>query len=103
MRPRRAKVLCLLGSFCLAPAGANAQYVEAITEFSDGISNPGGPDLITAGPDGNLWFTEQAGNRIARITPDGVVTEFSAGLSVGAGPRGIVSGPDGNLWSPAAP
>src|SRR5439155_25862858 len=31
---------------------------------------------IAAGPDGNLWFTEPAPNRIGRITPAGVVTEF---------------------------
>ena len=41
---------------------------------------------ITAGPDGNLWFTEFDGNRIGRITPLGVVTEFSAGISAGADP-----------------
>src|SRR6266849_7634569 len=27
---------------------------------------------ITAGPDGNLWFTESNGHRIGQITPDGV-------------------------------
>ena len=35
------------------------------------------PRGITAGPDGNLWFTEGDGDRIGRITPAGVVTEFS--------------------------
>ncbi len=30
------------------------------------------PGAITAGPDGALWFTEGAGNRIGRITPGGV-------------------------------
>ena len=41
------------------------------------------PGTITAGPDGNLWFTEimqngsvQAG-KIERITPTGTLTEFS--------------------------
>ena len=29
------------------------------------------PAGITAGPDGNLWFTEENGNRIGRITPGG--------------------------------
>ncbi len=32
------------------------------------------PPAITAGPDGNLWFTE--GYRIGRITPTGRATEF---------------------------
>ena len=31
---------------------------------------------ITAGPDGNLWFTEFDTNKIGRITPAGVFTEF---------------------------
>ncbi|HMH50707.1 MAG TPA: FG-GAP-like repeat-containing protein [Candidatus Acidoferrum sp.] len=55
------------------------------------------PVGITAGPDGNLWFTERAGNRIGNITPAGVITEFPL-PTAGSGPTGIVSGPDGNLW-----
>ena len=43
-----------------------------------GITANSGPSGITAGPDGNLWFTEHDGNRIGRITPAGTVTEFSA-------------------------
>jgi hypothetical protein len=40
----------------------------SITEFSvpTAASNPSG---ITAGPDGNLWFTEFNANKIGRITP----------------------------------
>ena len=52
-----------------------------VTEFSAGISAKAEPFSITAGPDGNLWFTEWGANRIGRITPSGVVTEFSAGIS----------------------
>ena len=70
-----------------------------ITEFSNGISanafGPAGPyGFITTGPDGNLWFTEYNGGRVARMTPSGTVTEFSTGDT----PTGITSGPDGNLW-----
>jgi Beta-propeller repeat len=53
---------------------------------------------ITAGPDGNLWFTEPHGNRIGRITPAGEVTEYSDGISANSHPVGITAGPDGNLW-----
>jgi streptogramin lyase len=57
------------------------------------------PEDITAGPDGNLWFTEKAApGRIGRITPAGVISEFSAGLTIGSQPESIVAGPDGNLW-----
>lgn len=55
---------------------------------------PGG---ITAGPDGNVWFTEQTG-KIGKITPSGSITEYSVpweGTNVLAG---ITTGPDGNLW-----
>jgi len=31
---------------------------------------------ITPGPDGNVWFTENAKNQVAKITPSGVVTEY---------------------------
>jgi len=41
--------------------------------FGAGVSAAAGLEGITAGPDGNLWFTEEAGNRIGRI-PTGVVT-----------------------------
>jgi len=69
-----------------------------VTEFSAGISAGASPFGIAAGPDGNLWFTEENGHRIGRITPAGVVTEFSAGISARAMPLGIAAGPDGNLW-----
>ena len=47
-----------------------------MTEFSAGISRGSAPSGITAGPDGNLWFTEFDGSRIGRITPAGVASEF---------------------------
>src|SRR5205823_11327440 len=35
-----------------------------------------GPDAITSGPDGNLWFAEALGNQIGRVTVS------SAGLTI---------------------
>jgi hypothetical protein len=55
------------------------------------------PAGITAGPDGNLWFTEGGGNQIGQITPDGRVTEFPV-PTPSSFPYGIMAGPDGNLW-----
>jgi virginiamycin B lyase len=52
---------------------------------------------ITAGPDGNLWFTIAALGRIGRITPAGVIDEFPL-PTANSYPTGIVAGPDGNLW-----
>jgi virginiamycin B lyase len=65
-----------------------------------------GPGDITAGADGNMWFVELGGvmdgievdgNRVGRITPQGVVTEFPI-PSAGGTPINIAAGPDGNVW-----
>jgi virginiamycin B lyase len=66
-----------------------------ITDFGS-LTAPYG---ITAGPDGNLWFTDEgnlsAGSgKIGRITTSGAITEFGS-LS---NPTQITPGPDGNLW-----
>jgi streptogramin lyase len=71
---------------------------QAINEFV--LPSGGGPYGITAGPDGNVWFTipdspQDFNGSIGRITPGGVVTEFS---QLYPQPRFIVTGPDGNLW-----
>ena len=92
-----ATVISLVGASLLGPTLATAA-TPTVTEFSSGFSPGGNPEAITAGPDGNLWFSENDGNKIGRITPSGTVTEFSAGISSGAGPRSITTGADGNLW-----
>jgi hypothetical protein len=58
------------------------------------------PVAIAAGPDGNLWFTEEQSGQVGRITTQGVVTEFAA---TEGQLRGITAGSDGNVWftSPA--
>jgi streptogramin lyase len=68
-----------------------------ISEFETGLSSGVGLWGITAGPDGNLWFTEETHNAVGRITPGAVITEFGSGFPTGS-PKGIVTGPDGNLW-----
>ncbi len=67
-----------------------------ITEFP--VPTPDSrPRGITAGPDGNVWFTELTGNRIGRITPAGVITEFPISIA-DSQPLRITAGADGNLW-----
>ena len=75
---------------------------------SAATADNGHPVGITLGPDGNLWFTENAG--IGRITPGGRITTFPAPdmvRIVPAAPMGgeclycyerIVAGTDGNLY-----
>ena len=57
------------------------------------------PRRITAGSDGNMWFTESNINvaKIGRIDAAGNVTEFAV-PNQNAQPDDIVSGPDGALW-----
>jgi hypothetical protein len=57
----------------------------------------GWPQGITAGPDGNLWFTEYYGNKIGRITPAGSFTEFTI-PTASSSPWGITAGADANIW-----
>lgn len=69
-----------------------------MTEFEAGITGGSNPWSVTAGPDGNLWFTQAGTGGVGRITPQGVVTEFTAGITAESTPWDITSGPDGNLW-----
>ncbi len=57
-------------------------------------SFPGG---ITKAADGNIWFTEDNADKIARITPAGSVTEFAISAANNR-PWDITAGPDGNVW-----
>src|SRR5205085_9753412 len=78
-----------------------------VTEFA--LSRFDAAGGITAGPDGNLWFTTRAGQSIGRITPAGTITEFPIPLVPPIDPFSnlfypgmITAGPDGNQWSTAA-
>ncbi len=104
-RSRRAVWLaCAIAGVALAAGLAAAAPARAVTpdgqvtEFAAGISAGSAPYGIAQGPDGNLWFTEQVGNRLGRITPQGQVTEFATGITAVSFPTGIAQGPDGNLW-----
>ncbi len=95
----------------------------AVEEFATGTNSlPGGntdakgPWGIAAGPDGNIWFTENGteatkgrsatGKAIGRITPSGTkeeiegsLTYFSTGLLAESHPDfGLTVAPDGKLW-----
>ncbi len=60
---------------------------------------------IAAGPDGNLWFTENldsnraTSQRIGRMTPAGAFTDFPVTAPFASSYLGrIIVGADGNLW-----
>jgi len=58
----------------------------------------GGPNSVSPGPDGNMWFTEgRTGYAMGRFNPlTGEVTELP--IVVNAYPRAATCGPDGNVW-----
>jgi streptogramin lyase len=101
------------------PAGATLTAIADLTDPQDIVSGPGGnlwaPSAdklfkippgapatatkfdavftgargIAAGGDGNLWVADNAGERVARVTPAGTPTYFA----VGPGLQGIAAGP----------
>jgi virginiamycin B lyase len=78
-------------------AAASNPPTGTITEFTIPTPASSSPAL-TAGPDGNMWFTEGATNKVGRLDPStGVVTEFPV-PTPDSEPSDIVSGPDGALW-----
>jgi hypothetical protein len=90
LRCQRLPLIALLGA-----AVCVAKPVGAETNIEYGSFNR--PLSITTGPDGALWFTENGGNKIARITTAGVITEFPI-PTADSNPTGITAGPDGALW-----
>src|SRR6266702_1074419 len=102
LRPRLAALItAVIASVYLLSLSSTTAWakVGTITEFPvpTSSSQPAG---ITAGPDGNLWFTEPAGNKIGRITTSGGFSEFPVPSPGGTNslPLGITAGPDGKLW-----
>ncbi len=87
--------LSLFNNFVLQ---VQAEDAFNITEFAL-PSNTSTGLAITAGPDGNLWFTENSANNneVGRISPAGTISEFFVPLRL-SGLQDIASGPDGNLW-----
>ncbi len=72
----------------------------AITFDEFDIPNPSQPGWITAGPDGNIWFTHQstAPNALSKVGPSGSPVDRYTTSVTNTGPRGVAPGPDGNVW-----
>jgi virginiamycin B lyase len=88
-------VVCAFG---LGHVGVAAALQSTdISEYAIPTANSGAGGGMAAGPDGNVWFTEQNTSRVARITPDGTITEFLT-PSANSGPTGLSFDSDGNLW-----
>jgi YD repeat-containing protein len=55
------------------------------------------PDYVAAGPDGNLWYTFNGTDKVAKVATSGVILKEYA-LPAGSKPASIIKGPDGNIW-----
>jgi virginiamycin B lyase len=91
-----ARVLSAAAILEFGPGRALVSSAQIVTEFD--VPTPRStPADITAGPDGNVWFTEASGNKIGRITMSGVITEYAVPTFFSY-PVGIAAGPDGAIW-----
>ncbi len=88
-------ILFSVGFLCLSLFMSVHAQIN-IQEFVVPTSNVT-PSGITYGPDGNIWFTEFDGNKIGKITPQGVITEYTV-PTANSKPVDIMVGPDNNLW-----
>lgn len=75
------------------PPTSTAQATGNFVQFSTTYATY----QVCAGPDGNVWFVELAGDKVGYVTPAGVVTEYSV-TTASSNPYGICTGPDGNVW-----
>ena len=84
-----------------SPRSAPARSVRSTRRPTPSASSPSLRAPVPkdrGGPDGNLWFTELASDKIGMINPTThAITEFPV-PTANAYPRGITAGPDGNLW-----
>jgi len=85
----------------ITPNGVITDFPLPTVTYPDGTTWSVVATEITAGPDGNLWFTSPQ-SLVGRITPGGNITLFvplnSSSFGGGIAPTGITSGPDGNIW-----
>jgi len=88
-------------TFLLAGTVGTAGYADG-TGSSAKFSNPIG---MTVGPDGNIYVADQAGQRIRKVTPGGVVTTFAgtgvAGANNGAAAQATFNAPWGLCFDAA--
>ena len=112
MRHRFILIAALISGITALSVGllpANAGKVPVGTMRQVNLPAPFAPQEITAGPDGNMWFTDNfhpfgdpAAYDVGRVTPAGVVTTFKAPAPTTGcqcvGAAGITTGSDGNVW-----
>lgn len=80
MKLQTVFVLVLAGSMwqgsLVSASPASAAPVGEFTTFAAVQGGSSDPESIAAGPDGAMWFTEYASNKIGRLTPSGELTHY---------------------------
>jgi streptogramin lyase len=76
----------------IAPGGAATEYVVP------GSANA--PDVagLVRGPEGTMWFTRPAANRIEHMSADEKFSGFTVASPANSRPTGIAAAPGGFLW-----
>src|SRR5688572_15029955 len=102
------KWLCALGIlFCWVGLEAQQRWLGSSERLlsTDGVVTAfplpnarSGPTTIALAQDGTVWFTESAGNRIGRMSPDGTDLKEFPLPNADSSPRIIALGSDGNMW-----
>src|SRR5262249_11945200 len=94
---KRVVLLLPVIAALLVAAPAGAVTVTQLRVLADAPQPLG----IAAGPDGNVWFTENRGSKVGRVNPaTHKIEEFSDGITPGSNPTDLTLGGDGNLWFP---
>ena len=91
----------LCGVFLLSSPALAIDEFPLLTPCPPASTPPGStcqPAGIAAGADGAIWFTEEAGNRIGRMTTAGQITHEIGVPTGGSLPAEITAGPDGLMW-----
>ncbi len=89
----------LVALLSLLPSGgqwSRAPSRAALPSLPDCAFAPVSPSVITQGPDGALWFTEDGPLDVGRITMAGTISAIP--ISYAGADGTIARGPDGNLW-----
>jgi virginiamycin B lyase len=79
--------------FCIFTSVSHAQTVTEFPLVTAGDT----PNGITAGLDGNVWFTAFTSNSINRIDPSGHIDQFVI-PTANCEPTSIAAGADGTIW-----
>lgn len=96
LTPRLRRRQPLVFAAALVALSGGVARAQQIDEFP--VPTAGSQPLgIVAGPDGAVWFTENSGNKIGRMTSEGAVTEYAIPTPASQ-PSRIARGPDGALW-----